>query len=112
MQRRTFQVERKVANGRLVGFALGKSASIQIDMVRGAQYEYAASAQQNAKYEGNSRQGMCNDSYGISTCIPEVSMLLYAQAAVGPEYEYPACLCMRVNLPRSAPIFRSVLTVR
>jgi hypothetical protein len=26
------------------------------------------------------------------TYIPVVSMLLYAQAAVGPEYEYPACL--------------------
>lgn len=26
------------------------------------------------------------------TYIPVVSMLLYAYAAAGPEYEYPACL--------------------
>jgi hypothetical protein len=76
---RTFEVDRQVTERRCIRVAACQRAAVEVDVVRGPEHEDAAAARSLVSV-GTRRQG-------TQTHMPAVSMLLYAHAAAGPEYE-------------------------
>ena len=88
----TFDVYWQDANGCLVLRTATERTAIQVDVMRGAENENPFTiTPKKCKYQIVATHTAC-------THTPVVSMLLYAQAAAGPEYEYPACLEKRASI--------------
>lgn len=65
--------------------AFRKRTSVEVNMVGRPQHKHALAI-------GNQKQ--ISEGCRTLAYIPVVRILLYAHAAAGPEYEYPACLTM------------------
>lgn len=78
------RADSKVANGSLVGELGGEGTIVQIDMMRWS------------KKEDTLAVVVVSCLCGVKSISPSYhfvqSTALYAHAAAGPEYEYPACL--------------------
>ena len=80
----TFDVYLQDANGCLVLRTATERTAIQVDVMRWAKNENPFTiTPRKCKYQVVA-------AHTTGTHIPVISMLLYAQAAAGPEYEYPA----------------------